>query len=161
MLLIWSICYFICRLNRIRRSDGCISNYFRATEFPYDIIFLCSKPLSVFQITQCQWHNKCMLYPQLGKRSLRGLTEVIPQCLLVYLCQAIEVSIKKTGFLVKIWKTPPKYKTMFIREYFIRHIISQSIILAIVLAKLLQQFRPKYLQDYFISCRNHSRNQTT
>ena len=26
---------------------------------------------------------------------------------------------------------------------------------------LLQQFRPKHLQGYFISCRNHSRNTTT
>ena len=66
--------------NWIRTSDSCVYNYFRATEFPYDIIFLCSKSLSVFQITQCQRDNKCILYPKLGERSHRGLNEVIPQC---------------------------------------------------------------------------------
>jgi len=127
MLWILNICYSKYRLNRIRRSDSFISTYFRATEFPCVITFLCLKPLSVFQITQCQWHNKCLLYPKLEERIYRGLNEVIPQCLLVYLCQAMEVTIKKNGFLSTIWKTPPKYKTMLIRGCFIRHIISHSI----------------------------------
>ena len=126
MLGILNICYFKYRLNGIRRSGSCISNYFRATEFPCDIIFLCSMSLSVFHITQCQRHNKCILYPKLGERSHRGLTEVVSQCFLVYLCQAREVSIKITGFLATIWKTPPKYKTMFIRGCFNRHITSHS-----------------------------------